>query len=291
MPANFTHKGVFYTHMKNFALSLFLTLGLILNLILPHAVSHASEFPPVLMYHDIKTVPVNGFDVSTKNFAAQLDLLKSEGYTTLGADDFAECLMSGDFPAKSVVITFDDGYRGVYMNALPELRKRNMKAVLFIITEMVGRLDTGYPHITHQELKEMASDDLISFGSHSLTHPNFLQLSREERRSQLTQSRKNLEALTGRKIHAFAYPNGHYDAQIAADVQASGYDYAFVMEDRGIPDVPEQFRIPRIYMRNSMTTEKLAGFLENITPDAFTDEYGNLPVSYDVVVAGGGACS
>ena len=36
---------------------------------------------PVLMYHDIKTVPVNGFDVSTKDFAAQLDLLQSKGCT------------------------------------------------------------------------------------------------------------------------------------------------------------------------------------------------------------------
>ena len=268
--------------MKNFALTLLLILGLTMSL------SPAYAFPAVLMYHDIKTVPVNGFDVSTKNFAAQLDLLKSEGYTTLGADDFAECLASGDFPAKSVVITFDDGYRGVYMNALPELKKRNMKAVMFIITEMVDRLDTSYPHITYQELREMAGGDLISFGSHSLNHPNFLKLSRDESRSQLTKSREVLEALIGRKIHAFAYPNGHYDADIAADVQASGYDYAFVMEDRGIPGIPEQFRIPRIYMRNSMTTEQLAGFLENITPDAFTDEYGNLSVSYDVVVAGGG---
>ncbi|MBQ7215707.1 MAG: FAD-dependent oxidoreductase [Synergistaceae bacterium] len=274
--------------MKNFALTLFLPLGLILNLSPFPEVSNASEISPVLMYHDIKTVPVNGFDVSTKDFAAQLDLLQSKGCTTLGLDDFAKYLASGDFPAKSVVITFDDGYRGVYLNALPELRKRNMKAVLFIITDMVGRLDTGYPHITEAEFREMASDDLISFGSHSLDHPDLAQLSREERLSQLTQFRKNLESLTGRKIHAFAYPYGSYNTDIAAEVQSAGYDFAFAVDDRGIPEVPEHFRIPRIYMRNSMTPEKLAGFLENISPDAFTDEYGDLAVSYDVVIAGGG---
>ena len=240
------------------------------------------------MYHDIKAVPVNGLDVSTKDFAAQLDFLKSEGYTALGLDDFAACLASGDFPAKSVVITFDDGYRGVYMNALPELRKRNMKAALFIITELVGSFDIDDPYITPQELCEMASDDLLSFGSHMLTHPDLLTLSREERLSQLTQSREKLESLTGKKIHAFAYPLGNYDAEIVADVQSSGYDCAFVMDDRGIPEIPEQFRIPRICIGTSVTLEKLKDFLENSPAEAFRDLFAPLNVSYDVVIAGGG---
>ena len=126
--------------MKRLALILFIMQIVIL--------SPAYALPPVLMYHDIKAVPVNGFDVSTRAFCEQLDYLQSEDYHTLSLEEFTACLDSGDFPAKSVMITFDDGYRGVYLHAVPELRKRGMKATLFIVPATIDRLDTGYPHIT-----------------------------------------------------------------------------------------------------------------------------------------------
>ena len=262
-------------YMKRFALLLLMTLSL----------SPAYALPPVLMYHDIKAVPVNGFDVSIKDFCAQLDFLKDEGYITLSPEDL---LSSQEIPAKSVIITFDDGYRGVYLHAVPELRKRNMKAALFIITDMIGRLDTSYPHITESELADIASDDRFSIGSHTLTHPDMMTLSREDRLSQLKRSREILSSMTGRKINVFTYPYGNYSAETADDVKASGYDLAFAVDERGIDGVPELFRIPRIYMGNSVTLEQLADFLNNSPAEAFSERYGDLAVSYDIVIAGGG---
>ena len=251
----------------------------------------ALALPPVLMYHDVKAVPVNAFDVSIKTFCAHLDWLKSEGFTTLGLEDFIACLDSGTFPEKSVMITFDDGYSGIYSHAFPELRKRNMKAVFFITSDMVGRLDTTYPHITEHELREIASGDLFSIASHTLSHPDLVITSRDERLRELTESREHLEAMTGRKIYALAYPYGNYDSDVAADVIASGYPTAFAVDDRGIPDVPERFRIPRVYMGERVSTENLASFLNTsgyVPREAFAERYEALSVSYDVVIAGGG---
>ena len=261
--------------MKRFALLILLTLTL----------SPAYALPPVIMYHDIKAVPVNGFDVSTRNFCSQLDWLKDNGYTTLTPEDLTN---SQDIPAKSVIITFDDGYRGVYLHAVPELRRRNMKAAFLIITDMTGRLDTGYPHLTLSELREIASDDLFSVGSHTKTHSDLMTLSREQRLDEFTHSREVLESLTGRKIHSLAYPYGNYDADIAADVQASGYDLAFAVGYRGHDQIPELFRIPRIYMGEGVTLEMLSDFLTDAPAEAFTERYEALNVSYDVVIAGGG---
>ena len=211
-----------------------------------------------------------------------LDYLQSEDYHTLSLEEFNACLDSGDFPAKSVLITFDDGYRGVYLHAVPELRKRGMKATLFIVPATIGRLDTGYPHITAAELRDIASDDLFSIGSHGMTHPNLEELSREERLSEL------LENMTGRKIDVFAYPYGNYDAEIFSDVKASGYSTAFAMNERGYSDVPERFRIPRMYMGTAVTLTAFADFLENAPAEAFAEKFADLAVSYDVVIAGGG---
>ena len=245
--------------------------------------AHGSGFPPVLMYHDIKAVPVNAFDVSVKEFCAHLDWLKDEGYSTLSLEDFTA--QSPDFPAKSVLITFDDGYRGVYLHAVPELRKRGMKATLFVVAKTVGILDSSYPHITMEELRDIASDDLFSIGSHCMTHPNLEELSPSDRMHELTESRRTLADMTGRSIDVLAYPYGNYDAEIAKDVQSAGYKIAFAVDDRHIAGVPPQFRIPRIYMGAGVD---IKDFVENVPPSAFAERFAELPVSYDIVIAGGG---
>ena len=62
-------------------------------------------FPPVIMYHDIKTTPQNNFDVLIEDFCAQLDWLKAEGYETLSINDFMQYLSQDSFPEKSVLLT------------------------------------------------------------------------------------------------------------------------------------------------------------------------------------------
>lgn len=257
-------------------------LLLLLCLIVPALSAEAFTPPPTLMYHDIKAVPVNGFDVSIREFCAQLDWLKDNGYTTLNLEDLTA---SRDIPAKSVVITFDDGYRGIYMYAVPELRKRNMKAVFFVIANMVGVLNTSYPHITETELKDIASDELFSIGSHTMSHPNFDELGHEDRIKELTDSRRVLAEITGRNIDVLAYPYGNYDSELVADAQRTGYRLGFAVDDRNIAGVPENFRIPRIYMGAGVD---LKDFVENIPASAFTERYAPLRVSYDIVIAGGG---
>ena len=242
----------------------------------------AHSFPPVLMYHDIKAVPVNGLDVSVKEFCAHLDWLKSEGYTTLNLEDL---LNSADLPAKSVVITFDDGYRGIYRYAFPELKKRGMKAVFFVVANTVGILDSYYPHITMEELREIASDDLFSIGSHTMSHPNLEELGREQIASELSGSRRVLAEMTGRSVDVLAYPYGNYNEEIAVEAEKAGYRIAFAVDDRHIAGVPEKFRIPRVYMGGGVNLKE---FVEDMPPSAFGERYVPLSVSYDVVIAGGG---
>ena len=264
-------------------------LSAILALIAPSLLS-AEDFPATLMYHDIKPVPFNTFDVSTKDFCAQLDWLKYNGYITLRLED----IDSPDLPRKAVIITFDDGYRGAYANAVPELRKRGMSAVFFITAETVGRLDTGYPHITQDELRDIAGDELFSLGSYTVTHPNLTALSHDRRITELTDSRKYLEAMTGRKIDALAYPYGDYDAASANDASESGYRTAFVIDVRETEGIPARMRIPRVYMGVDMGRNggelfrRIMTSSGDLPPEAFADRYSPLSPEYDIIIAGGG---
>ena len=70
------------------------------------------DYAPVLMYHDIKVKPLNGFDVTRDDFRKQLDWLQAHHYQTLSMEEYLAILEQGrPFPEKSILITFDDGWR------------------------------------------------------------------------------------------------------------------------------------------------------------------------------------
>ncbi|HEV2068505.1 MAG TPA: polysaccharide deacetylase family protein [Acidimicrobiales bacterium] len=88
----------------------------------------------VLAYHD---VPDRG------RFEAQLDhLVRHYRPVDLGAVVNAQ-RGDGSLPGRAVLVTFDDGHRSVLDAALPALRKREIPAVLFVVT---GLIDSEQPY-------------------------------------------------------------------------------------------------------------------------------------------------
>ena len=237
-----------------------------------YAEENRAYFPPVLMYHDIKIKPLNKFDVTVEDFCAQLDFLKENEYITLSIEDFISYLEEKKvFPEKSILITFDDGYNGIYNYAVPELKKRNMKATCFITTETVGKIDGAYPHITEQELKEISSSENFSIGSHTLTHSHLDKLNNEEKINEIKNSKEILEKITCKKIQALAYPYGDYDEEVIEAVKKSGYKIAFAVQDRGLFNNPARWSIPRISMGMALSENNLKLFKD------FIKNYKNMP--------------
>lgn len=222
-------------------------------------------FPPVLMYHDVRKTALNYFDVTVEDFRAQLDRLQAEGYETLSMEDFIAIATFGKpFPEKSILITFDDGYRGIYEYAAPELEKRGMKATFFIIADSVGATNALYPYVTEAELRELAANPLFSVGSHTLTHPHLDQLAPAERQQEIAESREALEKMTGRRVESIAFPYGAYNKDVIRDVQAAGYAVSFAVQDRGLLHEPARYSIPRIYVGLEMGKDNLDGFAEHV---------------------------
>lgn len=91
----------------------------------------------VLLYHACDVVEsdfTRGLKCSLtpRDFGRQLDYLKRH-YNVVPVD----ALDQGQLPDKAVAITFDDGYRSVYLHAYPELRSRQMPATVYLITDVV----------------------------------------------------------------------------------------------------------------------------------------------------------
>jgi peptidoglycan/xylan/chitin deacetylase (PgdA/CDA1 family) len=103
----------------------------------------------VLAYHRIADVSDPGFDTYVSNvsaspraFRAQLDHV-ARHFDVIGLAWLMAWLEGSlDLPRRPLLLTFDDGYRDNFENALPALRERGLPAVLFVTT---GFVDSGRP--------------------------------------------------------------------------------------------------------------------------------------------------
>ena len=223
-------------------------------------------FPAVLVYHELKTTPLNEFDTTPEAFASQLDWLKDNGYETLSLEDFILYTKKGEgFPEKSVMITFDDGYSGIYYYAFPELKKRGMKAAFFITASTIGGIKgTSYPHITYEQLAEMAADGNMSIGSHTVSHLRLTELSNDARKIEAAKSKQILENFTGIKIRAIAYPEGYYNGTVIDAVKEAGYEIAFAVQNNELCGHEACYSIPRIFTGLKLAENGNALFIEYV---------------------------
>ena len=205
----------------------------------------------VLMYHEITSNPTYSSDVSINNFREQMQWLKNNGYTTISTDD----LFMGTLPAKSVMITFDDGYEGNYNNAKPILESLNMKADFFVHTDYVGvPSTTSWNHMTWTQLRTLDASTLFSVNSHTKTHPHLTQITAAQLTTEVTVSKQKLETELGGVRNYFAYPFGDYNANVISASQSAGYTICFAVEDKGLFGKPRKFSIPRKGIGKDITT-------------------------------------
>ena len=266
---------------------IFLALSFIIIFVsLAAAEENRAYFPPVILYHDIKTEARDKFDVLLEDFCAQLDWLKENNYETLSIEEFVSYVKKGKpFPEKSVLLTFDDGYSGISNYAIEELKKREMKATFFIITDMIGVFSTRYTHVTERQLKKISKNKLFSIGSHTLSHSHLLELDDDDLEDEIEDSKEFLEKLTQQKILAFAYPYDEHNEKIINEVIDAGYEVSFAVQNGEFFGYPARYTIPRIYMgldlckNNQELFKKYIQDYKNMPPEAFAERFQ--PLSND----------
>lgn len=92
---------------------------------------------PVLMYHHVSPNP-GLVTVSPENFRTQMRYLAENGWRTIGLDELARFLAGEPLPAKSVAITFDDGYLDNWVYAHPAMAEFGLHGAIFLVTGWIG---------------------------------------------------------------------------------------------------------------------------------------------------------
>ena len=170
---------------------------------------------PILMYHSIADEDESGMHpyyrtaTSPAAFVVQMEYLHRSGYRTCSLAEATDILESPTGTRlKHVAVTFDDGYGNFYREAFPVLQRFNFAATMFLPTEFIGenaRHFKGRDCLTWAEVRELQRYG-ISFGSHTVSHPQLHSLGRDAIELELAHSKKTIEDKTGRIVESFAYP-------------------------------------------------------------------------------------
>ncbi len=194
----------------------------------------------MLLYHSVDDSG-SVISISLQQFKEQMRYLKNSGYETISLDRYVGYVMGlSNFPEKSVVITFDDGFKNNYTEAFPLLKKYGFTATVFISTDHVGKSSSWerdpsipeLPMLNWEEIKEM-SDCGIRFESHACGHCYLSRLLEDEARHELIKSKAIIENKIGREVTFFCHPYGDWSADTKRLAKECGYKAAFTQPGFG----------------------------------------------------------
>lgn len=192
---------------------------------------------PILMYHHISP----DREITPDGLARQMRFLLDEGYRSLGLDEL-ENVIAGRTPepTKGFVVTLDDGYLDNWLYAFPIFKKLSVQATIYGITSRIeshstprtitGPLDTCTQErgpgnfVAWSEVRAMIASGLITFGSHTHTHRDFIRAQPyRDLTEELRRSKSLIEEGTGKPCQHLAWPWGDYETLWTQDVSALGY--------------------------------------------------------------------
>ena len=188
---------------------------------------------PILVYHAIDDGPAP-LSMPPRRFRDHLQSLRDGGWRTLSLAELLEGHARGGWPARRVVLTFDDAFAHLESEAWPELTRLGFTAILFAVAGRLGGTSDwpGWPPAVPAQrmmdaraLREAAAAG-IEIGAHSVSHPRLSRLTAAQVEREIADSQARLEDAVGRPVRGFAYPFG--DAPPAAvDVVARRFDAGF----------------------------------------------------------------
>ena len=258
----------------------------------PAAAAPADSDLVVLAFHEIAPADeavLPDYAVTPEQFAAELDWLEQRGYHFVSLDQVLRARAGGRaLPPRSVLLSFDDGYRSVYTDAWPVLQRHKAPAVLALVGRWLEPSDGLVPFgdgtlprqklLSWAQLQEMTAGGLVEVASH--THDLHRGISanpqgnsepavtsrrwsaadgyesephyRERLRQDLIRNNQLLQQRLGRRPRAVAWPYGRYNATAMAVARELGMPVGLTLDDGAITGTTSLAALPRVLMTREM---------------------------------------
>jgi len=231
------------------------------------------------MYHSIdytsdKTIRMV---ISPDIFAEQMKYLHDNKYNVVPLEKAVSYIKDRKRPpAKMLAITFDDGYENNYKYVYPVLKRYNIPATIFIITDMVGT--EGF--LSWDEIKKMSDSGLVDIESHTRSHLWITGLGDKLLKEELEGSKRILEKALGKDVNYLCYPMGGYDERVKSAAKQFGYKAAFATKPTRLFQNFDVYEIKRV--RISPTSDNMFVFAIKLSGyhaffRAIHNDYRNIP--------------
>jgi peptidoglycan/xylan/chitin deacetylase (PgdA/CDA1 family) len=198
----------------------------------------------VLTYHSVGE-PAEYGNVSTDRFRSDLAHLA----TRYELVDLGTIVADPGGGGRRIAVTFDDGCRNFYTEALPVLREHDAPATVFVVSGAIDGDPSGLNvsrTMTHEQLAKVADDPLVTIGNHTQTHPRLSEVpDPETRRTEILGAREALEDRFDIEVDRFCYPFGDLD-RASLEVVRETHALAVTTSPGHVTEEADSARLPRI---------------------------------------------
>jgi len=198
-----------------------------------------------VIFHDVSFENMEDTNVSPHFLRDILAMMKIGGSRTIPASEVVNYLRTGDIPEEDgVLLTFDDGYKGIRRYAHPILFELGFCATAFIYTW--GPDSASPKRCSWADLREMEDSLVWEIHSHSVTHTDLVSLENYSLQYELSYSLSRLHSQGFLGDRYFAYPYGSFDDRVRIAAKEAGYGAAFGAGPEGrIESNVDPYSIPR----------------------------------------------
>ncbi|MDD3818616.1 MAG: polysaccharide deacetylase family protein [Actinomycetota bacterium] len=234
------------------------------------------NFIPIIGLHAIEDHIEAPIELYTSHFEKLCSVLKEYGYETITFMDLLKYIDFGKaLPERPVIITSDDGFQDVYINAFPILKKYGYKMTVFLVTGAVGdteasrktnayfnkRTNVIRPILTWPEINEMHEYG-CEFLSHTVNHVRLGLATDGEFLYELERSKEDIESHLGGEVLFFAWPYDNNSPSKWHLIPEAGYRGA-VRYGTGVEDMRtiNLYDIDRIEFNSYIPPAQYAGYL------------------------------
>jgi len=220
------------------------------------------EAVPILVYHVIAAAPPRapfpGLYVTPGLFAAQMRALRRAGYRGVTMDGVRRAwLGEGPLPKHALVISFDNGYRSQYVQALPVLHRLGWVGVENL--QLTG-LPPSQGGLTATEVRALIAAGW-ELDTQGYRHADLVRLDPHQLHREVDQARVLLRRRYHVAVDWFSYPSGHYDETVVAAVRRAGYVGATTVVRGWARPGADRYRLPRLRVLADTSPEALVALI------------------------------
>ncbi|MGS0674045.1 polysaccharide deacetylase family protein [Shewanella sp. 30m-9] len=183
----------------------------------------------ILQYHHVSDSTPAITSVTPAQFKEQMQYLAENNFNVVPLSTVVESIKAKKtLPAKTIAITFDDGYRSIANTAHPILKQYKFPYTLFVSVEPILK---EYGEMMSWQQLITLSNEGAEIANHSWGHEHLIRKEAGESDAQwlarieanILRTEKEIAKATGQNLKMLAYPYGEYNQQIEAMLEKHGF--------------------------------------------------------------------